>query len=255
MKRDILQEAVDRRHTRRFVTAGYRVAFSASKTGHWHGGPIQHKNAKCHECRKPLRLIWSINLADKRLSDELRLAFAGITNLPFYYCFNCPQATTYQVSSNEKIKVLDPAGHDGGDDTPYRYVEGFPLELPRKSLSLSRIPSVIEGLMNLDVSFDGLDEDAKRTMSLYLGKKLTGEWSWVLSQFGGAPSMAQGDWDITCPNNKCPGRKYEENPNFKMKKLAYVDYDAIAGFEWPRAPLAFHICWVCGTIQGNFRCG
>lgn len=39
-----------------------------------------------------------------------------------------------------------------------------------------------------------------------------------------------------------------------MKELAVFEQDAAHGFQWVYAPVAYHICWCCGTIQGNFRC-
>jgi hypothetical protein len=237
-----------------FSKTGIQGLICRKNTGHWHGGEPEHNNARCFVCKKPLRLVWSLLLADTILPDSLRNAFTGLSRLPLYYCFNCPEATTYQVKSDDAIKTLNPAGHDGGDETPYACQSEVPPHLPRRPIALTRIPSIIDGLTSLEIGFCDLDIAGQRTLSKYVGKKLHSDWDVVFSQFGGSPTLVQGHWDMNCPNPRCSGKKYEGNSAFQLKELAVIEQDCIDGFSWAYAPLAYHLCWVCGTIQGNFRC-
>lgn len=256
MARDLFLEGHRRRNTRRFLNQPYRVLFAKSETGHWHGGPPQHRNARCFVCKKPLRLVWSIDLSDAELPDALRQAFPKLSRLPLYYCFNCPEATTYRVTSETALVCIDAAGHEGGSETPYGSETEVPTELPRLPISLQRIPSAIDGLIVLEneLGFDGLDTTAQKELSKFVGRQLDSAWDFVYSQFGGQPPMVQGHWDIPCPDPKCPGISYKSRPGFDMKELAVAESDCLTGFQWTYAPLAFHVCWICGTIQGNFRC-
>ena len=113
MKQDLRSASYQWRNTRRFLKPPFRVSFSETKTGHWHGGSPQHQKARCFTCKKPLRLVWTIDLSDALLPDALREAFPKLTKLPLYYCFNCPEATTYQVKSETTLSCMHPAGHEG----------------------------------------------------------------------------------------------------------------------------------------------
>lgn len=243
-------------NSRRFMPLGFRAAPVKQKTGHWYGGAPTHRGAKCFTCKKKLRLVWDINLRDKGLPEWLVQSFPKLKRLPLYYCFNCPTATTYQLKTDTAILSLDPAGHDGGDETPYACDSGVPDELPRTPLQLTRIPTAIDALIDLEgeIGLDLFDEAARKMLSRYLGMQQTSTWDVPFSQFGGLPAMVQGHQDIQCPNPKCPSPKHQFDRGFHMKELAVVEKEFALGFEWVYAPLAYHICWVCGTIQGNFRC-
>ncbi len=239
-------------HTRRLLPIGYRAAFSNSETGHWHGGPVTHRGANCFNCGEKLRLVWDINTLDPALPDMLRLVFPKITRLPLLYCFNCPQATTYQVPSDKAIKCLDPAGHNGGDETPYASETVVPEVLPRLPIALGRINSVIDGLLSIshELGFGILDDPAQELLLKFLDKDMSMAWGLGLSQFGGEPTFLQGHQEITCPHCADKSRDFA----FLMKELAVVEEDCSAGFKWAGAPLVYHVCRTCGTIQGNFHC-
>src|SRR5690242_18919094 len=100
MRRDLFSEAYAWRGTRRFLQSALRVNLGRRTTGHWHGGPPTHQGARCYCCKKPLRLDWNLDLQDPKLPEQFRTRFPNLTRLPLYYCFNCPEATTYQVKSD-----------------------------------------------------------------------------------------------------------------------------------------------------------
>jgi hypothetical protein len=242
--------------TRRFLPQALRVSLSSKKTGHWHGGTPVHRGARCFICKERLRLVWDINLADAMFPVSTQESFPKLKRLPLYYCFNCPQATTYQIKSDTTVFCMDPDGHDGGDETPYAGSVPIPEELPRQPICLTPLTSTIDALVAIEseLGLDALDTAAQRQLSRFIGHKLNSSWDFVYSQFGGQPPMVQGHWEIKCPNHKCAGRNREHDRAFNMKELAVVEKDGITGISWVYAPLAFHICRVCGTIQGNFRC-
>src|SRR5690349_2579834 len=159
-------------HTWRLLPIGYRATFAKSETGHWHGGPVTHRGANCFHCGARLRLVWDINVLDPELPDMLRLVFPKITRLPLLYCFNCPQATTYQVRSDKTIKCLDPAGHDGGDETPYTSETVVPEILPRLPIAIERIDSVIDGLLSIshELGYGILDDSAEKLLLAFVEK-------------------------------------------------------------------------------------
>jgi hypothetical protein len=256
MDQDLFRNFKHWQRTRRFLPQALRVSLSNKKTSHWHGGAPPHRGARCFTCKARLRLVWDINLEDKLFPDSTREAFPKLRRLPLYYCFNCPAATTYQVKSDTAVSCMDPDGHNGGDETPYAGDAKPPMELPRQPICLTPLTSVIDGLVTLEseLGLDALDASAQRQLSRFIGHKLDSSWDFVYSQFGGHPPMVQGHWDIKCPNHKCAGRRYEHDSAFNMKELAVVEKDGTTGFSWAYAPLAYHICRVCGTIQGNFRC-
>jgi hypothetical protein len=256
MKQGLLYNYKYWQRTRRFLPHAYRVSLSKKKTGHWHGGAPLHRGARCFICKARLRLVWDVNLEDQLLPDSSRQAFPGLKRLPLYYCFNCPAATTYQVKSDTTVSCIDPDGHDGGDETPYADEAPPPAELPRQPLCLTPLTSVVDGLVTLEIELglDALDAAARRELTRFIGHKLNSPWDFLYSQFGGQPPMVQGHWDIKCPNHKCASRQYERDAAFHMKELAVVERDGLTGLSWVYAPLAFHICRVCHTIQGNFRC-
>lgn len=132
----------------------------------------------------------------------------------------------------------------------------MPEELQKRPIALKRIPSVIEGILAIEseLTFESLDAEARKALSRYLGQKITSPWDISFSQLGGLLVLVQGHWDIKCPNKKCATKREFRKLDLKMQELAVVEQDAVCGFDWVYAPLAFHICRICGTIQGNFRC-
>lgn len=194
------------RNTRRFLKSGFRVGLAGHETGHWYGGPPRHRGADCFTCGAKLRLIWDINLQDERLPVSYREAFPNLSRLPLYYCFNCPQATTYHVQTDDTVICLDPAGHDGGDETPYADGADVPEHLPRSAIQLDEIPPTIDDIINKESEsgFDSLDSAEQDQLGTFLSKKVDSPWDLVFSQFGGLPVMVQGHWDIRCPKADCP---------------------------------------------------
>ncbi|MFN0016815.1 MAG: hypothetical protein ACKVP0_01070 [Pirellulaceae bacterium] len=239
-------------NTWRLLPIGYRASFSRAETGHWYGGDVTHKGAKCFTCKAKLRLVWDINILDPTLPEMVRLLFPGISRLPLLYCFNCPQTTTYQVASDTRIKCLDPAGHAGGDETPFTAETAVPAVLPRKPIALRRINSVIDGILSIahELGFDVLDKAAQKLLLKFLDKDMSMSWGLGMSQFGGEPTFLQGHWEIICPNCADKSRDFA----FIMKELAVVEEDCAAGFKWACAPLVYHVCRHCRTIQGDFQC-
>lgn len=260
MKRNYLHEMRYWSETRRFMKRGFRVRFGKSAHEHMHGGPVLHDKAKCFTCRKPLRLDWNINLADSRFIGPLRETFQNLERLPLYYCFNCPEATTYQVVSNTSVRCMDSEGTDGGDETPYMCETSVPAELPLKPLRLTPLPSAIDALMVLanEIDFEMLDASAQQQIAQFLGREVSMTSDFDISQFGGQLTLPQGQQENNCPNPRCPVKKlpyYLDGDDFRMKELAVVQQEAVAGFKWVYAPIHYHVCWVCGTLQGNFACG
>jgi hypothetical protein len=78
------------------------------------------------------------------------------------------------------------------------------------------------------------------------------------SQFGGIPILVQGHRQIECPNPRCPTRRWghpivRNERYYQMKELAVIDQDSGFEMETHWAQVAFHICWGCHTIHGQYR--
>lgn len=254
MKRDLRRESYSWEGTQRFLKRPFRVALAGGRARHQHGGPPRHSNARCFLCQKPLRLVWDLDLQDPVLPDVLRETYPKLTRLPLYYCFDCPEATTYLVKSDKTLASLAPQT-DGGDGTPYQEDDAAPAELPKKGLKLIRIPSIIDGLMTLEreIGCDEIDPEADRLTWAFCNEGRDARRLGPFSQLGGHPGLPQGDLVMACPNPKCPGLEFAEQEAFRMKPLAVIEQDGLDGVRGV-APLAYHACCVCGALQGVFQC-
>lgn len=243
----------------RFIPNGFRVKADERADGpHWQGGTPRHQGTTCATCGRDLQLIWDFNLTAPELCG-VRPFFGGLDRITLYYCMNCPAANVYQLQDGTRLRCFDPGPDNGsGEESPFREP---PDELPRRSILLERIPSVLEGLLAFadDADVESLDGDARRMLNDYLGSKIDSMWDLQFSQFGGQPILAQSHQEIVCPNPDCPAHSIEHpyaerERRFLMKELAVVEDDVKLAAEPFYAQIAFHICCVCRVVHAQYRC-
>ena len=209
-------------------------------------------------CRRPLRLIWDIDLSDPIFPSELAAALTPVTRLPLYFCCRCPSPTMYRVESDGQIKLFRPE--------PVKYEENSfqdsPAEFPRRGIKFEPIPDVIEALLSLteDIGVAFLSRESLRLLSKYIGQEVTNPWTLPFSQFGGLPLLVQSHSELVCPNPECVGNELEHpypslQRSLLLKKLAVVcEHDSRLRENSQAAQIAFHMCRVCYSIHGQYRC-
>lgn len=248
-----LERRLTRYESRRALPHGYRMRFSKRKRSrHWQGGTPLHQGAECVLCRKPLHLVWDIDLTDPIFPTEFGRAFAPATRVPLYFCCHCPSPTLYRVTSNDKIKVFRPDVVTTSEENPF---DDVPPHFQRRPISFEKIPDVVDALMTLtdDIGFDSLDGPSRRILSKYdsVGPP---------SQLGGIPLFLQGHQEEVCPNPRCVATDLKHPYSFSdrwllMKELAAVnEEDAQLREKSQYMQIAFHICWLCQAILGQYRC-
>src|SRR5262245_4744356 len=210
----------------RFATRGTRVIRTESANPrHFSGGTASHQGSKCRKCRKPLALLWNLDLRDGVIPDYAREGFAPADRLPFYVCWQC-MAASYRVLSNDAIECFKLDRHSdllGEDESPY---EEAPHELPRNELTFKPIPYTIDALLSLEyiVGLENLDPAARKIIDEYYGREIRSTWDLPFSQFGGEPLVCQGRRQQVCPNRACPASRLrhpygESQIPYLMKEL------------------------------------
>jgi hypothetical protein len=240
-----------------YLRQGYHLANAKRpRARHWQGGPAQHRGAVCATCRRPLLLVWDIACEDARFRKESSQVFAGLTRLPLYYCFYCPEPTVYRCGKLDRIHVVPVEGVTG-EESPFGKV---PPILSRRPLFLGAIPSPIENLIVLarHVGVDWLRSEDRKTLARYFGGSSRGWIDLRRSQFGGLPVLQQGHEEIPCPNPRCPTHKWGypigRNKSFYcLKELAVIDQDAGLEMETSAAQIVFRICWACQLIHAKYQ--
>ena len=102
-----------------YLRQGYHLGSGkAGRRDHWRGGLVQHRDAVCVTCHKPLRTVWDINCRDARFRKEFSKVFAGLDRLPLYYCFDCPEPTVYRVIGKSEIVVF-PVEKRTSEESPF----------------------------------------------------------------------------------------------------------------------------------------
>ena len=240
-----------------FMRQGFRVSVAKrSSDSHSMGGPPRHKNAICPLCRNPFLLIWDIDCRDPLFDNERELLLDSFERIPLYYCAHCGESA-YQLEADGSIRIHRVTNVD---ESPF---EDFPNQLEQKSIELSPIPRDIENLIRLadDVGFDWLDAMETGRLSDFMGQDIFCLSRLEMSQFGGSPRLIQGhSEDNNCVHRKCPTHKYGHymmggtKRHFWMKELAVVDMDIDLGMDLNYSQIAFHICWKCNTVYGEYRC-
>ncbi len=243
--------------SRHYLQQGYRViAGGGGSQDHWQGGPSQHEGAICPICKKALLLFWDIDCNDSRFRAETREMFGDLERLPLYYCCRRPEPTIYQVVSRDQIQTIRP-DLVSEEESPF---EGYPNEFDRKPVSLEPVPRDVANLLVIanEYDFSWLDAEERGRLSEYLDEEIASILDISMSQLGGALTLTQGHRDIECPNTSCSthhmGHPLFNNNHNKMKELAVIDVESDFEFESNSSQIAFHICWKCSTIHGEYRC-
>lgn len=245
---------------RRFIANPMHVVpTSGKKTRHFTGGPARHAGAKCPECKRPLTLLWDVDLKDKSIPEAIRGGFSPATRLPFYVCLRCLVAH-YLVVSDDRLKCLpfDSYADPLPDETLFADV---PSTLERRGLKLERIPSTIDAIASLadEIGVMSLDDPAQKSLADYCGTENLRDWDLPMSQLGGSPRLGLAHRDYECPNPKCPAS--DNNPvvhpffkRFFMKELALIHWCEEPILAKHCFQLMYHICGICFAIRCHYDC-
>lgn len=243
----------------RFIMRAYRLLPSKKQTTfqHFLGGPAYHQKAGCSKCRRPLTLMWDIDLRDPAIPEHIRQGFAPATRLPLYNCWAC-MCTGYLVASDTVIRCLDFApstDYINVGDSPFM---DSPNELPRRKAAMILVPSKIEGLRALadDIGKRLLDEEGLGILVDYYGPLGLGVDS---SQFGGRPVPYQGINAPVCVNPKCcVYRAYKKeqkiDSEYRMKCLALLSPEDEPSLQPEYFQLMYFVCGVCYCVVSQYHC-
>lgn len=243
----------------------------ASPYGHLQGGPTTDPGAKCQLCHRPLLRIWQLDCSDPRLvkAGTQEPAFAGLTTLPLYYCWQCGGEYAYRVKPDGTVDVLESKLFGGapGDDFPY---PNYPSHFPQQPIQLYRpddLPEIVRKYLFEDPPgmFDSIPEEHAQQLADFLHHQAITGYDITGHQLGGIPPMAQGEEENICPNPDCPKTKRQKRRQ-PMKVLAAAFNDPPAGLpvieplEDGRhrynfgVQLLFHLCDACFTVHSCNRC-
>jgi hypothetical protein len=240
-----------------YMPQGFRVRKAKSQSSdHWQGGPSRHQGAKCPHCKKPLLLFWDINCRDERFQGQEEELFKGIDRLPLYYCPERPEPTTYQIVSNDQIRMFTP-DLLGWEETPF---QAFPTEFSRQKIELESIPHEIFNLILIAncISASLLSPTERVKLREYLGNDECHGPEPRFSQFGAIPLIGGNHRSHSCPNPECETHRmkspYIDNSrDVEMKQLAIIREDSGLEMEWNYASVTFYICWKCLSVRGEYR--
>jgi hypothetical protein len=249
------------RYTRRFVGVGNRlVPNDGDEAGHLTGGPSPHKGSKCLQCKRPLTLLWDLDLTDPMFPDYVREGFSPATRCPFYICWQCLTAS-YSVTADDRLQCFPFDGcteYQMPGESPF---EDSPVALPQRKIAWERIPSTIEALLTLGdcVGLDALDAPARGTIDAYYKRSMTSGWDLPFSQFGGQPLFYQGHSNRVCPNPKCPADQLEHpygemDVPYLMKEMAVIHHDNEPERAKHYFQLLYYICGICFSMRAEYRC-
>jgi hypothetical protein len=176
---------------RGFLKNGYRVRNAKSAgQGHWQGGVAYHRNAISPITKRPFTLLWDINCKDPRF----RGAFGTIERIPLYYEWPCCASFSYKVVSQDEIELIQFSGNYQGDDFPY---PEFKDSFERCPIDLELIPPDVEEILmrleSRDIPEAWMEKENIAKAQLWLGRKIQSTLDLGRQQFGGVPSMTQGD--------------------------------------------------------------
>lgn len=249
--------------TRRLMANAYRVQSGVAASRHYNGGPLPHQGGTCPQCQKQLTLLWDLDLSDPLVPKDVRKGFAPATRFPLLICWQC-LAVSYQVESDQRLKCFPfdwQTEFCNADESPF---VDSPAILPRKPISLTRVPSQIDGLLSLYdvVGVDELDEEAKQILRAYHGRPMKWGWDVMQSQVGGQPLYYQGRSDLICPNPDCLGNRMtypyvDGEKGFLMKELAVIHHDdpeTLPMLDEEFFQLLYSVCVLCFSVRVEYRC-
>ena len=248
---------------RRLTAHALCIKYQEGGSSHFSGGQASHKGSRCPQCKNKLTLLWDLDLNDELIPDFVRQGFAPATRLPFYICWQCVGAA-YSISSDSRLKcypftrTMDTLGEG---ESPFC---DSPSELERRSVSLERIPTAVEALLNLadNVGFDGFDKPAQSILMKYLKQYKNKYASWddlSISQFGGQWHEYQSHGNMVCPNPKCPASKLEcsvleSDAQYWMKEMALIDWRDEPVLAEHYFLLLYYVCGVCFSVSAHYSC-
>lgn len=166
-------------------------------------------------------------------------------------------ATAYRVVADEEVRTF--VTDETGDETPFTNVAD---SFRRRPLRLDLVPREVANAMILayEIDCDWLNATEWQAINSFFGPRHEGRFRSLnyVSQFGGLPRMLQAHRELICPNPECetrgPTPESGTRRGYYLKELAVVTEDAGLELEMHAAQIAFHICWNCLTIHGDYRC-
>jgi hypothetical protein len=209
------------------------------------------------KCKKPLTLLWDLDLGDSLIVDYVRVGFAPATRLPFFICWRCV-AASYSVLSDSSVKCFP---FDNHSETLEEYETPFldnPLELARRPIKLQPISSTLDALISLAdvVGYEQLDQSAREMLTQEIGRDVDSDYELPMSQFGGSPFVRHRN--MICPNPKCPASELthpygELETPYLMKELALIHWNEEPSLAEACFQLVYYVCGICFSMRCEYR--
>ncbi len=238
-----------------------------SEFNHVQGGACSHRGGHCTSCDRPLLKLWQIDCGDPRLvSVETGVrVFAGLENLPLYYCWRCGGEVAYRIDGPAEITMLMNTGSDQGDDFPY---SNYPLAFPESPLRLycpEDVPTNVRACIERSREvFDKLPEDERELLSHFLQRPIRRAFDVWVQQFGGEPYLIQGPENNICPNPECELHRDGETMRILAGPIndppgglpmieSLADVAANNGHFDEFVQVVFHFCPSCHSVHATNR--
>lgn len=153
---------------------------------HQLGGRNPHEKARCYTCRRPLLLLWTLDLEDPLLGP-LQLRIPG-GRLAVFYCWGCvPAQIAWRVEASGSVVSLNDGkvlSYASDPDAPRPLYPGYPEFFPERRARLVRLTAAEQAAIHgANAGGDAGDLAPKH-------------------QVGGEPYLVQGadvDRDEACP--------------------------------------------------------
>jgi hypothetical protein len=234
---------------------------------HSFGGPPRHEGAVPPRRRRPLHLVYSLDLSDPRVG----VTIPGIRLLPLYHGFAYQDGDVgYQVLADDRIRVFRLGSRRGRRNSPDK---NYPLpEFPRVAVSVEETvfdPSDPEAAAAF-IGVFGVDRVPERTRPKL--RKLLARWYRRQEDLFEGPDegppetleelaqlfdfpFQQGRPDSPCPDPRCENHGKAGS----MRVLALVGSSPVPGVAlWGESgegvQLIFEICPLCRAICTSNQC-
>lgn len=248
------------KNSNRFMPIGLQRTSNAKPFTHYAGGPAPAKGNRCAQCKKPLTLIWEVNLQDEVIPAYVGEGLAPAKKLPLLICWRCLVAS-YQVIADDQIKCLPFDMYSdclNAGESPFG---DAPAVLPRRRMGIKRLPTTIDALVSLAsvIGFEALDRPSKFALRTFYQTDIRTNDDLPISQLGGQLITYQGHRSLNCPNLKCPAGKMEhpygelELP-YLMKDLALIHWQDEPALAPHCFQLKYSICIVCFSLRAQYEC-
>lgn len=221
----------------------------SSRFVHTLGGKNDLPGAVCLPCNRPLLLMISLDVRDKRLGLELPRGrkeepLEGkpreLYDIPLLYCWSCGPQLHYRLNPEGGVDVLNHAKDSCWPNSCWPF-EPYPDSFPRKHLRLSRIGAATQELMRRKNS-------GKLSKETLFDKRLHSVLT-LRHQIGGEPILQQSgglSGFLSCP--LCDG-KTPFIASVADETGSKETFHENSGLQ-----VVFHYCIRCQVVYASHEC-